>query len=276
VNQPISRSLHPIAVLRRLTFQRARLVVALNAGLRRRLIEAGVAPQRIWERPNPVDTDAFFRADLSARRQARESYGLEDAGPVHLLLGRIGARKNQLFALEVLARLPAEHRLLLLGPALNGDQDYVAQVRRRIADLNLEDRVVFRPRHVEDPRRAYHAADCCWIPSTSEGMPNVLLEALVCGLPAVINRALDLDEHIADGINGFAAALEPAAFARCAEAAGTRLAAESCSQQIAATAAQRYGARRIDAEFASRLCEILGPAPAAAISGNEQAMREGK
>lgn len=257
VNQPISRSMLPVAILRRLTFQRARLVIALNSALQRRLIEAGVDPRRTWERPNPVDTDAFFPPDAAARRQARRNYGLADTGPVHLLLGRTCERKNQLFALDVLARLPADHRLLLLGPALQGDQDYVAQIARRISDLDLQERVVFQARHVDDARQAYHAADCCWIPSTSEGMPNVLLEAMVCGLPVVVNRALDLQEHISEGVNGFASSLGPASFAGCVQAATEQLTGEACAAQIAAAATQRYAAQRIDAEFGRRLAMIL-------------------
>lgn len=263
VNQPIRRSLHPVAILRRLTFRRGRLVVALNAGLRQRLIEAGVDGQRIWERPNPVDTDVFFPADRAARHLARQHYALAGDGPVHLLLGRTCARKNQLFALEVLARLPWHHRLLLLGPCLVGDQDYVKEINRRILEPGLRGRVIFQARHVENARLAYHAADCCWIPSTSEGMPNVLLEALVCGLPVVVNQALDLQEHIAEGINGFACALDPTAFAECAQAAAERLTADACTAKIAATATQRYAAQRIDAEFARRLSNILDLAPEA-------------
>jgi glycosyltransferase involved in cell wall biosynthesis len=258
VNQPISRSLYPVAGLRRLTFRRARLVIALNAGLKRRLIDAGVDPRRIWERPNPVDTGAFFPAAAPDRQSARESFGLEGSGPVHLLLGRICARKNQLFALDVLARLPSDHRLLLLGPALKGDQDYAAAVRQRITQLGLDGRVVFQPRHIEDALRAYHAADCCWIPSTSEGMPNVLLEALVCGLPVVINRALDLDEHIDAGANGFTCDLDPAEFAGCVRTASERLSDAAASAQIAARSAETYDAARIDAEFGRRLAAILG------------------
>ena len=274
VNQPVKRSRHPIAVLRRLTFTRAKLVVALNAGLERRLVETGVDPDKIWERPNPVDTTYFCRPDEAQRREARRSFGLDSEELLHLVLGRFCARKNQLFALDVLARLPQDHRLLLLGPILRGDDDYLAAVRRRISELSLEGRVILLPEHLEDTRRAYHAADCCWIPSTYEGMPNVLLEALVCGLPVVTNQSLDLGEHVLDGINGFARPLEPESFANGADLAIDRLADNVCAAKIAKASAERYAAEKIDLEFARRLSQILGLAPGeATVTGRDNAGR---
>lgn len=257
VNQPISLSPRPVATIRRLTFRRSKLVVALNAGLKARLIDAGVAPQRIWERPNPVDTAVFSRPNQDQRRRARQNYGLEGDGPVHLLLGRICARKNQLFALDALAKLPDEHRLLLLGPALRGDQKYVAAVFKKISDLRVEQRVVFQPCHIDDAQQAYHASDCCWIPSTHEGMPNVLLEALVCGLPVVVNRSLDLNDHIAERVNGFASNLTPDEFANSVRATLEELADDDSSKRISKIASERYGALKIDEEFAERLARLL-------------------
>lgn len=261
VNEPISRSFGPVAFIRRLGFRRAALVIALNRGLKARLVEAGVDPGRIWERPNPVETTTFRLPRSAERQAARAAFGLPEGAPVHLLLGRLCPRKNQLFALDVLARLPGEHRLLLLGPVLQGDAPYSEKIASRIAALDLGNRVVFLPRHTDDPVQAYHAADVCWIPSVSEGMPNVLLEALVCGVPVVSNRGLELDEHIAEGVNGYACELEVSAFAAAARKAAERLDDAAARQQIAARSAERYGAEKIDAEFAARLAAIVNLEP---------------
>lgn len=257
VNEAVGRGAGPMGWIRRLTFRRADLVIALNSGLRARLAEAGVDPRRIWERPNPVDTAAFGLPSPKERAAARAAFGLPDGAAVHLLLGRLCPRKNQLFALDVLAQLPPGHRLLLLGPALQGDTPYTEEIANRIAALNLGNRVAFLPGHIDDPVQAYHAADVCWIPSVSEGMPNVLLEALVCGVPVVSNRSLELDEHVAEDVNGYTCDLEAEAFAAAAGKAAERLNNAVGRRQIAAQGAERYGAEKIDAEFAARLAEIV-------------------
>ncbi len=271
VNEPVSTSLGPAAFIRRLGFRRADLVIALNAGLKARLIEAGVDPGRIWERPNPVDTARFHPPSPEQRQAARRAFGLQETSPTHLLLGRLCPRKNQLFALEVLAQLPPEHRLLLLGPALQGDAPYVAAIAEQIAASGLEDRVIFRPRHIDNPLEAYHAADSCWIPSSSEGMPNVLLEAQVCGLPVVVNRALELEEHVTDGHNGFLCDLEAGTFATAAKRATEQLADEATRSRIAAAAAERYDARQLDREFEKRLRSLIAAQAAKAAPGNASA-----
>jgi glycosyltransferase involved in cell wall biosynthesis len=49
----------------------------------------------------------------------------------------------------------------------------------------------------------YQKADAFVLTSRHEGMPNALLEALACGLPAVVNRFAGAEALVRDGANGF-------------------------------------------------------------------------
>lgn len=75
----------------------------------------------------------------------------------------------------------------------------VAQARR----LGLSDRVHFagaRPHH--DLPSAYQEADVFVLPSRSEGLPVVLMEAMASALPVVATRVGGVAEIVDDGVSG--------------------------------------------------------------------------
>jgi colanic acid/amylovoran biosynthesis glycosyltransferase len=72
---------------------------------------------------------------------------------------------------------------------------------RWIRWLGLEDQVQLRPPE-SDPRVLYHAADALVLPSFAEGMPNVAIEAQLCGLPVVLTRQANRDNIVSHGQTG--------------------------------------------------------------------------
>lgn len=116
-------------------------------------------------------------------------------------MGGLCARKDARFLIE---NHPAELgrvHLALVGPAI--EAGYLSVLRAAVAASPAGGRIHIAG-YMEDPSAAYRAADAFVFASHVEGCPNVLLEAMAYGLPAVARRLSGTTDHIVEhGRNGF-------------------------------------------------------------------------
>ena len=237
---------------------RATLLIALSNTIREWFIDVGAARERIWQRPNPVDLELFRPPTEAERNAARSIFAIPEGACVNLVFGRFQPRKNQRLAVQALAHLPKPHHLLLAGPAFAQDQEYLASVRGDIERLGLQHRVTIHAEAVADAPLVHHAADELWLTSTLEGLPNVMLEALCCGVPVVANGQLKLHDYVLNDINGCHANPDPKSFAEAAAAVRSLSESQSARRAIADRARYAYDADKLCGEFAGRLAAIAG------------------
>lgn len=150
-------------------------LLAVSAPLKDDLVKLGAAAERIRVHYTGVDTGLFRPVDRAA---AKAELGID--GPLLLSVGTLIERKGQRLALRALARLP-EATLFLVG----GGPD-----RARLESLARELGVESRTRFLGVlPHRAlpelFATADVMVLPTASEGLANVWVEALACGTPVV-------------------------------------------------------------------------------------------
>jgi glycosyltransferase involved in cell wall biosynthesis len=188
-------------------------VLTNSRGVEEELVNwSRVSPQRIQVINNFVDLDGFHPPSADERAAARAHYGFGDE-LVLILPGRLAMQKHQLglgvalAALRRAGRLPANVKIVLAGR--RRDKIYSRVVPIGMNLLGLEDHIMyFEP--VENMLRLYHAADALVMPSLFEGMPNAVLEAHACGLPAIVSYAANRDGIVVDGTSGFeVATLDP-------------------------------------------------------------------
>jgi len=133
--------------------------------------------------PNGVDTAAF---SPGSRSDARRALGVEGDAPLVLVVGHLIARKDPLLALEAFRRgAPDDARIVFVGRGPLEDELVTAIARHGLAT---------RARLVGEAEPAtladwYRAADALLLTSSREGRPNVVLEALSCGLPVLATPA---------------------------------------------------------------------------------------
>jgi len=184
-------------------------VIANSEGVRRELVDlAGVAPEKVQLLHNFVDLEKFRPPTAEERTAARARWGLAPGEVALLLPGRVGLQKHQIGLALALAklkragRLPANVRVLLAGR--NRDRLVAAVLPRLLAWLGLAEVVRFLGT-VSEMLSLYHAADALVLPSLFEGLPNAVLEAHACGLPAVVSHAANIDGIVVHGESGFEA-----------------------------------------------------------------------
>jgi glycosyltransferase involved in cell wall biosynthesis len=166
--------------LRLLLRQNATAVVAVNPVA----LRFGLADPMRWRRgvatviPNGVDTSRF--APRGERTAARDQLGLAQDALVLLHVGRASPEKNRPFLIDVLTALRAcgvPAVLVLVGPGGASDVTAVHP------DAQTDPAVLFAGAR-DDVPALLAAADVLLLPSTREGMPGALLEALSSGVPA--------------------------------------------------------------------------------------------
>ncbi|WP_353000918.1 glycosyltransferase family 4 protein [Mesorhizobium sp. M1295] len=167
-------------------------VLAISREIQERLYLLGVPPEKVIYFPNSVDCLRFRPADPTEKSNARRRFGIPaDARIVVLLVGAVTRRKGQHLLVQALSDLPANVHLLLVGPAR--EAEYSSLLASSINANGLAGRV-HRCGHIEDVQEAYYASDIFALPSTDEGMPNALVEAMSAGLACIGTQISGISE----------------------------------------------------------------------------------
>jgi glycosyltransferase involved in cell wall biosynthesis len=168
----------------------------------------GAPRRRVLTFPNAIDLQRFLPpAGDPERARARAALGIAADRALLVHFGWDWQRKGGdlfLAAVEILSQSKDD----VLGMTVGGGEP----ARERIASLGLHDHArAIEP--IDDVRALYAAADVFVAPSSSEGMPYAVLEALCTGTPAVVS---DIPSHavLLDTPGCVAAQRDPVALSR--------------------------------------------------------------
>lgn len=179
--------------------------IATSRDLEREFLTSGVSPDRVFYLPNGVDTERFRPAADGEKAELRRELGLPMENPIALSIGVFDRRKNIGWLMEQWAANNAfgtGSLLLAIGPRSreDGDGSFLAGLH----ELAFQFPSVLKiHEYVEDIERYYRAADFFVLPSYSEGLPNVMLEAMASGLPCLATAVSGTRELVIEGKTGW-------------------------------------------------------------------------
>lgn len=119
------------------------------------------------------------------RDELRYAYGIPRDRTVLLQVGTLSKRKNHVALLRALSRMDSALRGSLFH-LIVGDGEEKKHLVEPVHGLRLDACVrITGWVSEEQPQRFYHLSDFLILPSSSEGLPSVFLEALRAGLPII-------------------------------------------------------------------------------------------
>ena len=187
----------------RRAFRRAGWVTACSANLRQRAIDIGAHADRLTVVPYGVDSKRFTPS-LATRSRVRAAHGLNDDDRVVVTAGRLVRKKGFDYLIAAVGALAARWPTLTLVIAGGGDLE--RELRDQAAALGIATQVRFEGA-VTQPHVAewLAAADVAVVPSVRDdagnvdGLPNIVLEALVSGTPVIATPAGGIATVAVDG-----------------------------------------------------------------------------
>jgi glycosyltransferase involved in cell wall biosynthesis len=200
--------------------RRADCVVATSAASAHEALEQGFSRGQVVCIPNGVDIRRF--APRSGPAQARTRI---------LCVGRLIPGKGHAVLLDAFAQLCRECGSLRLE--IVGDGPEKRALERKAGHLGLARAVVFHG-EAASVETFFDNTAVAVQPSLSEGMSNVMLEAMAAGLPVVATRTGAAPDVISDGVNGFL--VDPGSADQIRDAVKTIIADEALARRLGAAA----------------------------------------
>lgn len=181
-------------------FGRLAGIICVSEGQRKKLKSYRVVNEKNWVVHNAVSVVPHVKGEVDAlRRTVRERLGLPHGTGMVVYAGRLSPEKGAEFLVDAIGEMGEKASGTYF--VFCGDGVCKEDLEKRALKLKIGDRcrfVGFR----RDLNDIFHAMDLLLLPSLSEGLPNVVLEAFSCKKPVVATAVGGVTEIVEDGLSG--------------------------------------------------------------------------
>lgn len=184
----------------KLVIRQADIVITVSHAMRNSMVANGGKSVRVHAVHNAIDPDSFQQFVSTAELDnLRRVYGISKEDLLVGIVGRLSQEKGHEWFLkafqQVLRMLPKTKAIFIgSGPEEN-------RLRKACMERGLTEQVLFVG-FQENMATWYNILDLVVMPSLSEGLPNVAMEAMLFSKPVVATKVGGIPEVVEDGITG--------------------------------------------------------------------------
>ncbi len=174
-------------------------IATVSVELRDKIIQGNISPKRITTIRNGIDLTRF--EDKKDSGKLKSALGIPEQNQVIGTVGRISAEKGHVHFLNQAKTIEKEHQGTTF--LIVGDGELQEELQKKYREKNI----IFTGLRSDLPE-LYDCMDIFVLPSLTEGLPMVLLEAMASRLPVVATAVGSVPDLVKDHKTGFL--VEPA------------------------------------------------------------------
>ena len=172
------------------------LIIINSYAGKKYFIKSGYTPKNIVVINNGFDTRKF-RPDQKAGERLRTHWKISNEQILIGLVGRLDPIKDHptfIKACAIVAKKNSLARFVCIG---GGDETYKGELLKQVEEYGLSKKFTWSG-HMDDMATVYNSLDVLCLSSYGEGFPNVVGEAMACGIPVVVTNVGDAAEIVGD------------------------------------------------------------------------------
>ena len=187
--------------LNKFAFKRITLYFSINQAFTKSYLKVFKDPLKIFEIPQGIDENCFNRPTIKQKELLRKQLGLPLNQKIIISVGYLIKRKGYEETFYQLSKINTEFLYIVVGDYKPGIGHFMAQ--KEIEEMKFlynlgKELLKNKLKFIGSKSNIYdyfRSSDIFIHNATREGLPNVLLEAMACGLPVIIKNL--------EGISGF-------------------------------------------------------------------------
>ena len=186
--------------LERQVIRRLKFIICVSEGQKRRLISLGINAERIKVVHNATFSNALSTAKSSETKEIiRERLGVPKDAMMIVAAGRLSPEKGHKYLIEAAVQVKRKRTNVFF--VFCGDGPCRRNLEAQARVLGVGEMCLF-PGFRRDLPEIFQAMDLMVLPSLSEGLPNVVLEAFSSSKPVVATAVGGVPEVVEDAVNG--------------------------------------------------------------------------
>lgn len=172
-----------------------------NSKVKNHYVELLGSDHQVLTIPNGIDSGTTFKRELYDRNDMRKQLGLEKGDIACFFVGRLSVEKNPNVFVDAAKRLIDDDRAGKLRFYIIGDGPMKESITKSV-NVVSSDRLQYLG-YQSDPAIYLAAADVFILPSSIEGFPLSLIEAMAMELVCIASNVGAVDEVLESGKIGF-------------------------------------------------------------------------